>query len=153
MCFTCARNIVFRHKMTFCIDVERMVCFPCVWLCFICVSFEFTLGKRVFTLESTLLSSTWWTPNGFESAHREHKLSLTHAITNLLGYGAAGLVGGSYKYIVSVTNAVLTHGALMKHVVSLEPAIIGSGNGLLHFDDCVCINGNILLMRSLRKKM
>ena len=49
VCFTCARNIVSAHKINFCVDV-RMVCFPCVWLCFICVSFEFTLGSCVFNL-------------------------------------------------------------------------------------------------------
>ena len=46
--------------------VARMVCFPCVWLCFICVSFEFTLGSCVFTFEFMLLSSSWWTQNGFK---------------------------------------------------------------------------------------
>ena len=48
--FTCARNIVFQHKINFCVDVQLMVCFPYVWLCFICVSFEFALGLVVFTL-------------------------------------------------------------------------------------------------------
>ena len=47
--FTCARNIV-QQKIDFYVDVERLVCFPCVWLCFICVSSEFTLGSYVFTL-------------------------------------------------------------------------------------------------------
>ena len=50
MCFTCARNIVFEHKINFCFDVVRIVCFPCVWLCFISISFDFTLGSCVFTL-------------------------------------------------------------------------------------------------------
>ena len=50
VCYTCARYIVFQHKINFCVDVERMVCFPCVWLCFIFVSFEVTLGSCVFTL-------------------------------------------------------------------------------------------------------
>ena len=40
---------------------------------FMCVYFAFTL-----------LSSTWWTQNGFKSAHREHKTSWTHASTYLL---------------------------------------------------------------------
>ena len=48
--FTCARNSVFPRKINFCADVERMVCFPRVWLCVICVSFEFALGPCVFTL-------------------------------------------------------------------------------------------------------
>ena len=38
-CFTCARNIVFQPEINICVDVEHMVCFPCVWLCFICVLF------------------------------------------------------------------------------------------------------------------
>ena len=64
-------NIVLEHKNNFCVDVVRMVCFPCVWLCFICVSFEFTLGSCVFTLRLRCC--------------REHKKkSWTHAITNLL---------------------------------------------------------------------
>ena len=50
VCFTCVRNIFFEHKINFCVEVERMVCFSCVWLCFIYVSFEFTLGSCVFTL-------------------------------------------------------------------------------------------------------
>ena len=42
MCFTCARNIVVQHKINFWVDVEHTVCFPCVWLCFISVSFKNT---------------------------------------------------------------------------------------------------------------
>ena len=48
--FYFARNIMFKHKINYCVAVERMVYFPCIWLCFICVSFEFTLGSCVFTL-------------------------------------------------------------------------------------------------------
>ena len=51
VCFTCVRNIVFQHKIKFCVDAERMVCFPCVCLYFICVSFK-------IIQECTLLSST-----------------------------------------------------------------------------------------------
>ena len=75
--FTCDRNIVFQHKFNFCVDVERMVCFPRVWLCFICVSFKITHINNVFVcvyFEFTLLSSTWWTQNGFKPAHREHQI-------------------------------------------------------------------------------
>ena len=50
VCFTCARKIVFEHKINLWVDVERMVSFSCVWLCCICLSFEFTLGSCVFTL-------------------------------------------------------------------------------------------------------
>ena len=38
MCFACVRNIMFEHKINFCVDFVRMACFPFVWLCFICVS-------------------------------------------------------------------------------------------------------------------
>ena len=75
VCFTCARNIVFQHKINCCVDVERMVCFPYVWLCFIGVSFEVThmnIGSVCGQVEFTVLSSTWWTQNGFISVHREH---------------------------------------------------------------------------------
>ena len=41
--FYFAQNIVFKHKINFCVAVESMVYFPCVWLCFIWVSVEFTL--------------------------------------------------------------------------------------------------------------
>ena len=48
--FTCALNtIVFRAQINFSVDVVRMVYFICVWLCFICVTFELTLGSCVFT--------------------------------------------------------------------------------------------------------
>ena len=80
VCFTRARDIVFDHKIKFCVNVVRMVWFPCVWLCFICVSFEFTLGSCEFTL----LSSTWWIQNGFKLARRENKKSWTHASPNML---------------------------------------------------------------------
>ena len=39
MCFAFARNIVLQHKINFCVDVERMVCFHYVWQCLICVYF------------------------------------------------------------------------------------------------------------------
>ena len=78
--YLCSKK-VFEHKINFCIDAVRMVCFPCVWPCFICVSFEFTLGSCVFTLSS----STWWTQNGFKSPHQEHthtQHTHTHARTH-----------------------------------------------------------------------
>ena len=50
MCFTCARNIAFQHKINFCVDVERMVCFQCVWMCFMCVSYGIILDSCVFIL-------------------------------------------------------------------------------------------------------
>ena len=50
VCFSCARNFVFQHKINFCVDVERMMCFLCVWLYFICVSLEFVLGSCAFPL-------------------------------------------------------------------------------------------------------
>ena len=42
VCFTCARNIVLQHQINFCLDVDHVVCFPCVWLCLIFVSFKVT---------------------------------------------------------------------------------------------------------------
>ena len=42
MCFTCARNIVIKHTNNFFVDFVHMMCFPCVWPCFICVSSKFT---------------------------------------------------------------------------------------------------------------
>ena len=56
---TCAENIVFQHKTNFCVNVECMVRFPCVWLCFIFVSFEFTLGSCVFTLSLHCFNSVF----------------------------------------------------------------------------------------------
>ena len=41
---------LFDHKINLCVDIVCMVCFPCLWLYFICVSFEFTLGLCVLTL-------------------------------------------------------------------------------------------------------
>ena len=79
VCFTCGVNVVFKQKII-CVDIVHIVCFPCVWLCFICVSFEFTLGLCVY-FESMLLSSTWWTQNGFKSAQHEQqqqKMVKTH---------------------------------------------------------------------------
>ena len=61
-CFTCARNISFQHKIKFCVDVERIVCFPCVRLCFVCASFKIkhkNIGFVCVYFEFTLLSSTW----------------------------------------------------------------------------------------------
>ena len=75
-CFTCARNIVFQHKINFCVHVERIMCFPCVWLCFICISFKVTNINIVFVcvyFGFTLFPSTWWTQSCFKSAHRERE--------------------------------------------------------------------------------
>ena len=30
LCFTCARNSVFQYNINFCVDVEHIVCFPCL---------------------------------------------------------------------------------------------------------------------------
>ena len=46
----CVENIVFEHTINFCVDTVRMVYFPSVWLCFICVSIGSILGSCVFTL-------------------------------------------------------------------------------------------------------
>ena len=76
-------------KLTFCVDVERMVCFPCVWLCFICVAFKIThinIGLCVFTL-----SLRCYEAHGeLKMVSNQHivntKISWTHTSTNLLGY-------------------------------------------------------------------
>ena len=81
-CFTWARNIVVQHKIIFFVDVERMVYFPCVWLCFICVSFKFTLGSCVFTLcwicvvIEHMLNSKWFQiSTSWTQKYPEHTLS------------------------------------------------------------------------------
>ena len=38
---------VLRYKSNFCVDLVRMVCFSFVWLWYICVSLEFTLGTLI----------------------------------------------------------------------------------------------------------
>ena len=82
-CCACARNIVSAHKINFCVDM-RMVCFPCVWLCFICVSFEFTLGSCVFNLSLRC----YWARGKLKIVSNQHivnrKISWRHASTNLL---------------------------------------------------------------------
>ena len=89
VCFICDRNIVFRHKINFSVEVERVVCFSCFGLCFICVSFEFTLGSCVFTLRLWLLSSTWWTKNcktsstSWTQSNLEHTLAPTCWVTGI----------------------------------------------------------------------
>ena len=70
------------HEAPLCVDVERTVCFPCVWLWLI---IWVHIGSVCVYFEFTLLSSTWWTKNDFISAHWEHKNSWTHASTDLLG--------------------------------------------------------------------
>ena len=49
-CYRAHYDVIVMHKINFDIDVVRMVCFSCVRLCFICISFEFTLGSCMFTL-------------------------------------------------------------------------------------------------------
>ena len=77
-CFTSARNIMLEHKIKLCLHYTHGMFSLClavfylwsigVHIGFVCVYFEFTLS-----------SSTWWTQNGFKSAHREHKKILnTH---------------------------------------------------------------------------
>ena len=77
VCFTCARNIVFQDKIKFCVDVGRMVSFPCIWRCFICVSFKTITQINVWFVcvyfGFTLLSNICWTQNVFKSAHCEYE--------------------------------------------------------------------------------
>ena len=63
-------------KNNFCVDVGCMVCFSCVWMCFICVSFKITqlnIGFVCAYFEFMSLSCTLSTQNGFKSVHREHE--------------------------------------------------------------------------------
>ena len=85
VCFTCARNIVFQHRINFCFDVEHMVCFTCVWLSFICASFEFTMCSFVITLSLR----SYWAHGELKMASNQHivntKQSWTHTNTNMVG--------------------------------------------------------------------
>ena len=58
---------------------EAHMCLAVLYLSIIWVH----IGFVSVYFEFTLLSSTWWTQNGFKSAHCEHKKSWTHASTNL----------------------------------------------------------------------
>ena len=86
LCCTYARNFVFQDDLNFYVDVERMVCFPCVWLCFICVSFEFILGPCVFTLRLRCYQSH----GELKMVSNQHIMntntSWSDASINLLGY-------------------------------------------------------------------
>ena len=67
--FYLCSNSVFKHKMNFCADVVRMVCFPCVWLCFICVLLKTThmnIGFGCVYFEFTLLLNSQWTQKWFQ---------------------------------------------------------------------------------------
>ena len=82
--FSYARKIVFRHKINFCVDVERMVCFNHVFGCALSVyhlrshisilgSCVFTLGSRCYRTHNELKLfqiSTSWTRK-----FPEHKLA------------------------------------------------------------------------------
>ena len=46
VCFTCALSIVFEHKINFCADIVRVVCFSCVWLSCICLSLRSSLRQK-----------------------------------------------------------------------------------------------------------
>ena len=62
-----------------------LVCFPCVWLCLICVSFEVMLGSFVLTL-SLRCYRAHGELNMVSNQHSMYtKISWTHAGTNLLG--------------------------------------------------------------------
>ena len=52
LCVLLMLEILCSNTKLTCADVVCMVCFRSVWLCFICASFEFTLGSSVFTLSS-----------------------------------------------------------------------------------------------------
>ena len=68
-----------------CVDVVGMLCFPCIWLRFIGVSFEFTLGSRM----STFSLRCYRAHGELKMVSNQHivntKISRTHTSTNLLG--------------------------------------------------------------------
>ena len=88
VCFSCARNFVLQHKINFCVDVERMMRFLCVWLYFICVSPEFVLGSCAFPL-SLRCYRAHGEPKMVSNQHIINtKISWSHASKKLLGYWA-----------------------------------------------------------------
>ena len=83
----CAWNIVFQHKINFCVDGEGMECFPCVWLCFISVSFKIILASCVFSLSLSCYRAHDELKMVSNDQTVNTKISWTHkASTNLLGY-------------------------------------------------------------------
>ena len=88
LCFTCARNTVFQHKINVCVDIKRMVCFPCLAVCYLCIIYDhIAFGCIYVEYTGTSLSSTRWTqmvPNQYTV---NTKFPWTHASTNLLGIG------------------------------------------------------------------
>ena len=73
VCFTCARSVVFQHKIYFCIDIGRMVCFLYLWLCSTCISVKITHIDIRFVyiyFDLFMLSlSRCWTLSSFKTAH------------------------------------------------------------------------------------
>ena len=75
LCVTCARNIVFQHKLTFVLMLSVCVCVFNVCGCAalsVCHMSSHWI-RLCFRGVYVRLSSTWWAQNGFKSAHREHK--------------------------------------------------------------------------------
>ena len=86
---TCARNIVFQHKINFCVDVERMVYFQCVWRCSTYVSFKIPhidIGFVCVYFQFTLLSRKWWSQMVLNQHIVNKKIFWKHASNNLLGW-------------------------------------------------------------------
>ena len=76
LCFTCARNIVFQHKINFCVDGE---CMPYVSHVFDCALslYHFRSHKywvRVCLLWVYVVIEHMVTQNGFKSSHHEHEI-------------------------------------------------------------------------------
>ena len=111
MCWTCARNIVFQHKINFCVDVRRMVCFPCVWLCIIWVHI---LSLRCIANSKWFQISTWWTQKNPE-----------HTLAPICWCYGAYLVQQLFTIYLQ-----LTHWGRTTHICVSKLTIIASDNGL-----------------------
>ena len=87
VCFTCVRNIVFEHRINFCVDVMRMVCFPCVFGCALSVYHLSSHWVRVcllwvYVVIEYVVNSKWFQ---ISTSLTTTKKSWIHASTNLLG--------------------------------------------------------------------
>ena len=87
LCYIHVRTIVSSTKSTFVLMLNAWCVFY-VFECALSVSFQIThmnIGSLGVYFEFTLLSSAWWTQNGFKSPIVNTKISWPHGSTNLLG--------------------------------------------------------------------
>ena len=79
-----AQSIVFQHKINVCVDIEHMMCFPCLAVLYLCIISDHIMFMCVY-FEFTLLSSIWWTQIVSNQHILNSKISWMQASTNLLG--------------------------------------------------------------------